>query len=530
MSAFVRGIESGSRIAGQWMDTYERAQQRRQAEELKRRREEIMGAQPEDLGLRYSPEQAEQLRLAAESGQYDIGYGDDGYQVAPTADPSQVGLIAPEQRFSRFMGQEVEGSLTPQRTAEMREQALVDTIADPMERQRAMQGLRQGRLTDMQIAETERAATLRQNTDAAQQQLSKLIADGGVPDVEDIFDVAAKTNADPNELMRFTANAIGITEKKAKADTDKLVRQISRATTPAQLNNVLRNVDPDPEDDIVPELRVGRNGEHQVFYGDEPISPAFSNTRDMNAMSQLTSFYVDKLKESPFATAIQLATLEDKRAQTQKARADASAPRGIQAKIADFKVIYGREPNEDEKAILVGLQGRPGAGKLEDPTKPSAAAQARYDAIKSSDTWQQALLSGNAALQRTLLVNAGIPTNELFKFGVGEPPGQTGTGETWAPPGKTADKPADKPAAAKTEQKMGLGESVRPKAQPASQNWLAKRTQDLQAAEAELAQAQAQASAVARSGDTAAIIQYGNILNRARANRDLIFKEVSPYQ
>ena len=322
MSAFMQGLQAGSQTARGWLDTYERSRDRREAEELKRRREEIMGAQPEDLGLRYSPEQAEQLRLAAESGQYDIGYGDGGYQVTPTADPRQTGLVAPEQQVSRFMGQEVEGQMTPQQVAQMREQALVDTIADPMERQRAVQGLRQGRLTDMQIAEAERGMQVREATQQAQQALSQRIAQGDIPDVEEIFGIASQTGADANELLQVTANALGISDKKAKADADKLAKEINEsAVNPKKFNELLRKFDPNPEDNIVPELRVGRDGTHQVFYGEEPMSPAFSNTREMTAMAQLASHYRDSVSGAPLATSIQLATLKVKEAQIREANA-----------------------------------------------------------------------------------------------------------------------------------------------------------------------------------------------------------------
>jgi len=321
MSAFVRGLESGQRMGQGWLDTYETARRRREEQDLKRRREEIVGAQPEDLGLRYSPEQAEQLHLDAESGRYNIGYEDDAYQLTSVDDPTQTRRVAPEQRFSRFMGQEVEGQMTPQQIAQMREQALLDTITDPMERQRAMQGLRQGRLTDMQIAEFERTAQLQQNTERAQQALSQRIAQGDIPDVAEIFNFAAETGGDPQALLQSVATALKVTNAVAEAETDKLVRQISKATTPEQFNKVLAATDPNPDDDIKPELRVGKGGVMQVFYGDRPMSPAFSDTKNMDAMTQLSSFYVDRLKQNPLATAVQLATIEAKNAQTQESRA-----------------------------------------------------------------------------------------------------------------------------------------------------------------------------------------------------------------
>jgi len=417
MVAFVQGLQAGQRMAQGWVDTYEAARRRREEEDLKRRREEIMGAQPEDLGLRYSPEQAEQLRLAAESGQYDIGYGDGGYQVTPTADPRQTGLVAPEQRVSRFMGQEVEGGLTPQRTAEMRERALVDTIADPMERQRAMQGLRQGRLTDMQIAEAERGMQVREATQQAQQQLSQRIAQGDIPDVEQIFAIAAQTGADANELLQVAANAFGITDKKAESDTKKLVKEINEsAVNPKKFNELLRKFDPNPEDNIVPELRVGRDGTHQVFYGEEPMSPAFRNTREMTAMAQLASHYRDSVSGAPLATAVQLATLKVKEAQI---RASDAQVRASDAKAAQPRM---RELTDFENTQL-----------------------------KAYNKWLEEPRNANAAqgVKDTKLRELGIP--DIF---VGRSTSQTGLRD-WgdAGEGQPTPQPAAAPAAAPA---MGL--------------------------------------------------------------------------
>jgi hypothetical protein len=242
----------------------------------------------------------------------------------------------------------------------------------------------------------------------ATQRIAEAQANGENITSDYLRSVASETGANFDALIDSAAKQLGFDDKQGTARIKKLQVSLAEASGKGVtgLNEFLSsNFDPDKTDNITPKIVRDGKGNYVVQYGDRVLSEYGVH----KSLDYLVGTVQGRINGDPLGTLKTLADIELTKAQTQKAQADASAPRGIQAKIADFKVIYGREPTEDEKAILVGLQGRPGAGKLEDATKPSNAAQARYDAIKSSDRWQQALLSGNAALQRTLLVNAAKP-------------------------------------------------------------------------------------------------------------------------
>lgn len=89
--------------------------------------------------------------------------------------------------------------------------------------------------------------------------------------------------------------------------------------------------------------------------------------------------------------------------------------------------------------------------KAEDDAKPSATAQRIYDVLKGTDQFKQAIATGNAAAQRRLLADAGIPTSELYKFGVPQPPGGGTMDEDDAPPPAKPDSATRTPTPTRAE-------------------------------------------------------------------------------
>ncbi|MEY4075321.1 MAG: hypothetical protein RJA29_2678, partial [Pseudomonadota bacterium] len=75
----------------------------------------IMKAEPEQM-RGFTTDQADQLRAAAESGQYDIGIKTkedgtfDSYTITPKADPSQTGTMG-MRGVTDFLGQRVAGQM-----------------------------------------------------------------------------------------------------------------------------------------------------------------------------------------------------------------------------------------------------------------------------------------------------------------------------------------------------------------------------------------------------------------------------------
>ena len=424
MSAFMQGLQTGSQTARGWIDTYEDARKRREAADLKSRREGILTAQPE-YSQGYTAEQGQQLEAMAsainpETGRpyYNVQAGQGGnytvtpdfteaqtprmgmdtgsqYGVAPvelqTTGLGRAGVVAQpipfeQQRVANFLGGRVEGDLAPERMELMRSRALANTIADPMERQRALiqmdaneraaaRDAQDKELTGLRIDRERDTVTREQKNREATQALSQQLSSGNPPDVTQIYKLASDFGVDPAPLVKLAADNLGLDEKTAKAATEKLVKQINAASTsPEKFRTLLETVaDPDPLDNIKPELRETKNG-YRVFYGDEAISPEFKESKDMTALQQLAGFYRDTISGKPMETAITMATLDAKRAAINASEASATRDRavasayadgsrgakgGLKQKVADFKEVYGRDPTEAEKGVLAGLTNKP---------------------------------------------------------------------------------------------------------------------------------------------------------------------------
>jgi hypothetical protein len=375
MSAFMQGLQTGSQTARGWIDTYEAARKRREEADLKSRREGILTAQPE-YSQGYTAEQGQQLEAmasainpetgrpyynvqAGQGGNYNVtpdfteaqtprmGMGADSqYGVAPvelqTTGLGRAGVVAQpipfnQQRVANFLGGRVEGDLAPERMELMRSRALANTIADPMERQRALiqmdeneraarRGAQAEELTGLQINRERETVTREQKNREATQALSQQLSSGNPPDVTQIYKLASDFGVDPAPLVKLAADNMGLTEEIAKAATEKLVKQINAASTsPDKFRTLLDTVaDPDPLDNIKPELRETKNG-YRVFYGDRAISPEFKETKDMTALQQLAGFYRDTIAGKPYETAITMATLDAKRAAIEASRGQVRA-------------------------------------------------------------------------------------------------------------------------------------------------------------------------------------------------------------
>lgn len=98
----------------------------------------IADAKPEQM-QGFTTDQADQLRAAADSGQYDIGIKTkedgtfDSYTVTPKADPSQTGTIA-MQGVTDFLGQRTAGTMTQDQVDAARQRAMAGVVmrADPV--------------------------------------------------------------------------------------------------------------------------------------------------------------------------------------------------------------------------------------------------------------------------------------------------------------------------------------------------------------------------------------------------------------
>lgn len=98
-------------------------------EEDKRREIKKIADEKPQTSEGFTAEDGDQLRAAAESGQYDVAYdeGKGGYTVTPKSDPSQVGVIA-KKGVTDFLGQRTAGTLNDGQVDRARTRAMAGVL------------------------------------------------------------------------------------------------------------------------------------------------------------------------------------------------------------------------------------------------------------------------------------------------------------------------------------------------------------------------------------------------------------------
>ena len=119
---------------GQGMVLADRAESMKERKEQKAALKDIANASPEQ-STGYTAEQGEELRRAAESGQYDIGWDESqqAYTLTPKTDPTQTGVIA-QQGVTDFLGNRTAGSMSEDQVTSARQRAMTGVISrtDPV--------------------------------------------------------------------------------------------------------------------------------------------------------------------------------------------------------------------------------------------------------------------------------------------------------------------------------------------------------------------------------------------------------------
>lgn len=142
------GFESGSRVMGDILDTYDKSKQRNELEQIAK-------ATPESY-QGFTPEQGEALRKAAESGA-DVQFDDatKAYVVTPRAmGADEAGPVAPVQRIAQqgvtdFLGSRT-AAMNDTQIANARQRAMAGVVmkSDPVTGQRMMRDVTQGERDD----------------------------------------------------------------------------------------------------------------------------------------------------------------------------------------------------------------------------------------------------------------------------------------------------------------------------------------------------------------------------------------------
>ena len=158
--SFARNFALGSQIAGDWIDTYRDAKQRRELDE-------IAQAKPVESS-EFTPEQGQQIEAAAAGGKNYIGYDDKikAYMATPKlADgemgPAQPVEIARQAPMTEFLGKKASGTMTPDQVTNARQLAMADVISkgDPIQGMRLQREVKQGERDDKRWMREDTAAT-----------------------------------------------------------------------------------------------------------------------------------------------------------------------------------------------------------------------------------------------------------------------------------------------------------------------------------------------------------------------------------
>lgn len=364
-SAFAQGMESGTRMAKSWLDTYntieEQTRKRRAAEEISAAGSTGLADIPEQPRV-YTPD------MQVQPAPTGLGTGAYGTQDDFTSIQPQQGLVAPRAAPATPPGTGYARGFTPEQAGAVRTAyaaggapAVARTAAEqgmpaqgltrelPMSQQLKRQadvyakyGLtdqaEQYRLKAYDVSRQEEVDArtradydTKQNTNKAAQYIAEKQKEGRPLDMVLIAEAQAQFNGDYTTLLNTASNVLGITDKVAAAETKKLVNSINKAASQGEgaFNTLLASfADPNKEDNIIPTFTKVRGG-YQVMYGDKPMSPLFADAAGVSALQQAASFYTNNAQDKPFETAIQIASLKAKEAAIGASEASAAKDRAL---------------------------------------------------------------------------------------------------------------------------------------------------------------------------------------------------------
>lgn len=165
----------------------------------------------------------------------------------------------------------------------------------------------------LRIGETKRTIKENEGNRSAIATLGAKLAAGETIDLPAIYQAAADMGANPSVLTAFVGDSLKINKEIATEKVAKMEREVREAiATPEKLNAyIAKNVDPDPNDDIIPELRQVKGG-WGIFYGKELLkgTQIYADTKEVPGFQALAQDMIGKAKGDPLAWTIQKLALE----------------------------------------------------------------------------------------------------------------------------------------------------------------------------------------------------------------------------
>lgn len=141
-----------------------------------------------------------------------------------------------------------------------------------------------------------------------QSALTEATAGGKTLNVQQIHQLAQQTGGDPAAGMKLVAAQLGITEDFAKATAAQTEREILKAGQGGMQGMnayIKRAVDPDPTDNLFPELQQTADG-FVLMYGGKPMP----GSTPYGSVDEVMVDMIGKVKGNPFALALHKRDLE----------------------------------------------------------------------------------------------------------------------------------------------------------------------------------------------------------------------------
>jgi hypothetical protein len=417
MSALLRGLDEGLRTGVQLGNILRQGQQRRALADESARFNVTEGAYGSELDQNVEQVQGlmrqAQQQAAAQGGTVeDMTRIEREYMPAIEELQRRSQMTAPD--FSIASGPQTFGTREEATRAArpMRAEGLAsvyERFGDIDQAESLRERADAGRARELQMRGLERTEREAEGMQMAQQLIMGQEQAGAPITADFLRVVATQTGANYNAVVDSAAKAIGFKEASATATLNDLKRDLNKAATTgvSGLNKFLADrFDPDETDDIKPEVTKDARGNFVVTYGGQ-VLPQYGASRSLEELVARTQGNIDG---DPLGTVKTLLDIDLRRAQIKESEAKTAAAgrSGLQRKVDDFKELYGRDPTDDEKAILVGLQGRPGAARV--PTAADINSRARMY-LDNDQTNTLTVQEATALAERDFGLREG-PTNQ----------------------------------------------------------------------------------------------------------------------
>jgi hypothetical protein len=389
--SFAQGVIAGDRVAAGWLDAYESSDTKRREklaqEEIAKigRTENMPEMAPNYAAVPAEGLVAPQPSMMRQPAPVPMGTGVSGAEgdytsvpgmrtglqtsMAPTAQPpvgagAARGFTPQQIDAARSAAMNMPMSQRTQQEADIyAKYGLTKDAVRARERSYEMgrqekQDTRTERLDaraeeeyGLRIGETKR--TLKEN-EANRNAISALgvkLAAGETIDLPAIYQVATDMGANPTVLTAFVGDSLGINKKIADEKVAKMEREVREAiSSPDKLNAyIAKNVaDPNPDDNILPELRPVKGG-WGIFYGKDLLkgTQIYADTKEIPGFQALAQDMIEKAKGNPLGWTIQKLTIEKEAAAIAASKASSQAS----ASTSGLNAIRGNLVNRQIKDL-----------------------------------------------------------------------------------------------------------------------------------------------------------------------------------